>query len=345
MTKYALTMHKYESQYNAPSRTSTPLLARHAPKPAAMPIPRLENRYFLTGEELNTATLLELIDLAALLKAERRFGKRRQDCAGKTLALMFEKPSLRTHMSFSLAMQELGGQTVESFTINRKHEEPEDVARVVASYCDAIMLRTHEHGILERMAQVSKAAIINGLSDSHHPCQVLADILTLKENFGDLKGLQFCYIGDGNNMLHSLLLLLPKLGVHVSYACPNGFEPDAEILNRAKQIAENNGADIRGYNEPHYAARGAHALYTDVWTSMGFEDEQVKRESAFKDFQINASLFRLASTEAVVMHCLPMEKGKEITHEMAEHSRSVIFQQAENRLHAQKALLLMMLGK
>jgi ornithine carbamoyltransferase len=257
---------------------------------------------------------------------------------------MFEKPSLRTHLSFAVAMQELGGAVVESFSLNRKKEEPEDVARVVSGFCHAVMVRTHEHEILERFASKSSIPLINGLSDTHHPCQTLADLLTLRETFGKLEGLKLAYVGDGNNVLHSLLLLCPLVGVSVSFACPPGYEPSAFVVKQARQIAKETGAVIEGTAKPERAVKGANAVYTDVWTSMGFEAENSAREAAFQGYQVNLELFALAAKDAIVLHCLPMVRGKEITDEMADHERSRIFMQAENRLHAQKALLVNLLG-
>lgn len=294
---------------------------------------------FLTGLEFTPERLSALIDLGDQLRTERAKGVIRNDLAGKTIALLFEKPSLRTHVSFTVAVQELGGCVLESFSLNRKKEEPEDVGRVLAGYCHAIMLRTHEHSILERMASKIGIPVINGLSDTHHPCQILADLLTLKQRFGTLRGLNLAYIGDGNNILHSLLLMLPPLGVSVSFACPKGYEPNAFILKKARALASESGARIFATTDPTSACKGANAIYTDVWTSMGFESEEASRESAFEDFQVNSSLYSVATPGALIMHCLPMVRGKEITEEMVEHENSAIFRQAENRLHAQKALL------
>ncbi len=301
-------------------------------------------RHFLTGTELGRGDLLRLLDEAEHLRIQREKGLLANDCAGKTLALLFEKPSLRTHLSFSVAMRELGGEVVESFSANRKKEEPEDVAQVVGGYCHGIMIRTHEHSILERFASKARIPLINGLSDTHHPCQILADLLTLKQVYGKLEGLKLSYVGDGNNILHSLLLLCPMAGVSVSYASPQGYEPSAFVVKQARQFAKESGATIEGTAIPEKAVKGAHAIYTDVWTSMGFEEEGGSRDSAFQGFQVNAELYGHARKDAVIMHCLPMVRGKEITDEMADHPRSVIFRQAENRLHAQKALLKLMLG-
>jgi ornithine carbamoyltransferase len=305
---------------------------------------KYQTRHLLTGAELSPSELNGLIDLGDQLREERKRGELRTDLKGKTLVLLFEKPSLRTHLSFTVAMQELGGTVIESFSLNRKKEEPEDVARVVGGYAHGIMVRTHEHSILERMITKSPAQVINGLSDSHHPCQIFADLLTLKQYFGKLKGLELAYIGDGNNILHSLLLLLPLAGVSVKYACPRGYEPNALILKQAQKLAKETGAKIKACATPTEAAKGVNALYTDVWTSMGFEGEESQREEAFDGYQINAELLALAAPNAIIMHCLPMIRGKEITDEMADHEQSAIFRQSENRLHAQKALLLGLLG-
>ncbi len=299
--------------------------------------------HYLTGTELNSVEMRGLIDLADTLRNERAQGVVRRDLAGKSLALLFEKPSLRTHVSFTVAMQELGGSVIESFSFNRKKEEPEDVGRVLAGYCSAIMLRTHEHAILERMASKTRVPVINGLSDTHHPCQVLADILTLKQYFTKLEGLKLAYIGDGNNMLHSLLLLAPALGIHVSYACPKGYEPNAFVIRQARQRAKEGGGAITASKSPASAVEKANAIYTDVWTSMGYETEEKEREEAFDGYQVNAALYAKAAPGAIVMHCLPMVRGKEITDEMAEHENSALFRQSENRLHVQKALLLSLL--
>ncbi|MGZ3718878.1 MAG: ornithine carbamoyltransferase [Bdellovibrionota bacterium] len=302
-------------------------------------------QHFLTGAELGRGDLLALLDQADQLKKDRESGKLSTELQGKTLALMFEKSSLRTHLSFSVAMRELGGNVVESFSLNRKKEEPEDVAQVVNGYCHGVMLRTHEHSILERFASKSRIPLINGLSDTHHPCQTLADLLTLKQTFGKLEGLKVAYVGDGNNILHSLLLLAPMAGVSVSYSSPAGYEPSAFVVKQARHIARETGAVIEGTAKPEKAVKGANAVYTDVWTSMGFEDEGGSRDAAFQGYQLNAKLFSQAAESAIVLHCLPMIRGKEITDEMADHPRSMIFRQSENRLHAQKALLARMLKK
>lgn len=303
---------------------------------------KLKTSHLLTGEELSADELLGLLDLAQEMKADRRM---RSDFVGKNLALLFEKPSLRTRVSFTVAMQELGGQTIECLSFTRKEEDPKDVAMVLAGYCHGVMLRTHDHSALEKLAENSPIPIINGLSDSHHPCQVFADLLTLKQKFGNLRGLTLTYVGDGNNMLHSLLLLCPILGMQLRYSCPVGYEPNALIVKRAKKRAKEGGGTIEGSLEPVLAVKGAHAVYTDVWTSMGFEKEERDRENAFQGFQVNEELFAHAAPNAILMHCMPVMRGKEISETIANHPAVAFYQQSENRLHAQKALLIGLLKK
>lgn len=305
---------------------------------------RIAAKHFLTGEELTRDELKGLIDLGVELAEARKRGDHFKPLTGKELAMLFEKPSLRTRFSFSIAMQELGGTVIESLSTTSKHEEPEDVARVLAGYVHGIMWRTHEHGNLERMAAKSPIPVINGLSDTHHPCQVLADLVTLKQSFGKLDGLKVTYIGDGNNMLHSLLLLCPFVGIDLKYSCPKGYEPNAFIVKKARARAKEGGGSITSFASPTLAVKGTNAIYTDVWTSMGFEAQEDEREKAFEGYQINEALYSLAAPGAVIMHCLPMIRGKEITDAMAEHPGSVLFKQSENRLHAQKALLIGMIG-
>jgi ornithine carbamoyltransferase len=298
--------------------------------------------HFLTGEELTRGELSQLLETAAFLKRNRGL-----ECPaalkGKTLALIFEKPSLRTRVSFAVGIQELAGNVIELTGDRKKNEDPEDSIRVLQGMVHGVMLRTHKHEVLERMITKAKIPVINGLSDLHHPCQALADLQTLQEKFGKLQGLTLSYVGDGNNVLHSLLLLLPFMGVNVHYSCPEGFQPSPDILARAQQRALESGARVQSFLTAAEAARGTNALYTDVWTSMGFESqdksENENRFKAFSNHQVNSELYSQAALGAIIMHCLPMIKGQEITSEMAEHAKSALFDQAENRLHAQKALM------
>jgi ornithine carbamoyltransferase len=294
--------------------------------------------HFLDGKELDSETLTELLELSDKLKTDRDSGILREDLKGKTLAMLFDKPSLRTRMSFSVAMTELGGNVIESAANLRKQEEPEDVAGVLSRYVHAVMIRTHGHDLIERFTNNSKVPVINGLTDEHHPCQALADILTLKQKFGDLKGLKLAYIGDGNNCLHSLMILAPLVGIDLHYACPKEYQPDGKIVEWAS-LRKTSGS-IKKFATPDLAVQGVDAIYTDVWTSMGFEEENEVRIKAFQGYQVNKQLHSLAQPKAIVLHCMPMVRGQEITSEMADHEQSAIYQQAENRLHVQKALLL-----
>lgn len=298
----------------------------------------LKTQHFKTGEELSPAEILSLLDCAILLKEERKHNHARDILKGKNIALIFDKPSLRTRFSFTVAVSELGGTTVESVSATRKSEEPEDLARVLSGFCHGIMIRTHDDNFIERMTKVSKVPIINGLSQFHHPCQILADLLTLKEVFKNLKGLTISYIGDGNNVLNSLLLLAPSVGIHVRYVCPKEYQPNPVILESAVKKSSGGGR-ITKCATPVEAVYEGNAVYTDVWTSMGFEAEKSTREEAFAGFQVNEELMVKAAKDAVVMHCMPMMRGKEISNTLPERENSVIFQQSENRLHAQKALL------
>ncbi len=294
--------------------------------------------HFLDGKEITAEGLEYLLNLAETFKEEREKGIQRDDLKGKTLALLFDKPSLRTRMSFTVAMTELGGAVIESPASLRKHEEPGDLAGVISRYVHGVMIRTHGHETLEQFVTKSKVPVINGLTDEHHPCQSLADILTLKQAFGSTENLILTYIGDGNNVLHSLMILAPLVGIHLHYCTPTMYAPDGKILEWC-QMRKNITGSIKSFSTPQEAAQNSNALYTDVWTSMGFESENEVRINAFAGYQINAKLYAEAAPKAILMHCMPMVRDQEITSEMADHERSFIYQQAENRLHVQKALL------
>lgn len=291
-----------------------------------------KTKHILTGQELSSQDLLTILNLAKLLKQTPE--NYRHVLTGKSLAMIFEKPSFRTRLSFSLAIQSLGGTAIESVSTTRKQEEPRDLTRVLNGYCDFIMVRTHEDRVLEEMATYANVPIINGLSALHHPCQILADLLTLQEHFNSLTNLTLAYIGDGNNILHSLLLMAPQLGVTINYCCPEANQPNTELLDKSQRSFRQM---IKRYTTPAAAVCNAHAVYTDVWTSMGFEQQA---EEHFAGFQVNESLMSHARPEAVFMHCMPMERGKEVSLCLPDAPTSVIFTQSENRLHVQKALLL-----
>lgn len=294
---------------------------------------QLQCQHVLTGDELTARELGDLIDLAIALKKDRLLYANVMQ--GKHLALLFEKPSLRTRMSFTVAMQQLGGQVVESVSHSRKSESPEDQIRVIQGYCQFAMFRIHQDSIFEKMIPYANIPIINGLSDTYHPCQILADLVTLKEKFKDLNGLSIAYVGDGNNILYSLMLMAPKLGMKVHYSCPKGAEPTDQVLRHVKKYVDQ--GLVKSFAIANEAVVGCDAVYTDVWTSMGFEQ---KSHVSFKGYQVNEALMQLANKNAVVMHCMPMERGKEISETLPDQACSVIFQQSENRLHAQKALLI-----
>lgn len=307
--------------------------------------PKFKSKHFLTGTELSKTELSELLFLAESCREQRLAGFRRDDLRNKNVVLLFEKPSLRTRVSFTVAIQELGGSVLELDSIGRKKEDPEDTIRVLAGYCHAVMVRTHAHSILDRMVSKSPIPVINGLSDTHHPCQVLADLQTLMQRYKELNGLKLAYVGDGNNMLHSLLLLAPILGIEVHYACPRGYEPSSLVVRQAKKRAAGTTGSVVAHTNPIEAVKSANAVYTDVWTSMGFEQEETDRDKVFQPYQLNEELYSHADPKAAIMHCMPMIKDKEITAGLVEHENSVLFQQAENRMHAQKALLVGLLGK
>ncbi|MBI3393204.1 MAG: ornithine carbamoyltransferase [Nitrospirae bacterium] len=268
--------------------------------------------------------------------------------AGKTLVMIFEKSSTRTRLSFEIGMYQLGGQAIflspRDIQLGRG-ETIEDTARVLSRYAHAIMIRTFAHETVEAAARAADVPVINGLSDKHHPCQVLADLMTLKEKKGRLKGLTLAYVGDGNNMAHSLLEGCAKSGVSIAVATPKGYEPDEAVVAGARKAARGTGARVLLTRDPALAVRGAHAVYTDVWTSMGQEDEAARRRRAFAGYRVNAALLAAARPDAVVMHCLPAHRGEEIAADVLDGPRSVVLDQAENRLHAQKAVLLLLMGR
>ena len=297
----------------------------------------------LTIHDLTTEEVEDILSLSAELKEKQK--NRQMDCPliGKTLGMFFEKPSTRTRVSFEVGIYQLGGQAivlpVSDLQIGRG-ETIADTARVLSRYIDAIVIRTFEHKIAEEWAEHASIPIINGLTDMHHPCQALADIFTIKEKKGRLKGLKLVYIGDGNNVAHSLIEICAKTGIDISLACPKGYEPDKKIVKSAIEDAKKHGSRIEILSNLQKAAKDADVLYTDVWASMGQEKEHKKRLKIFKDYQLNKKLLKIASPDALVMHCLPAHRGEEITGEAMEGPNSVVFDQAENRLHTQKAVML-----
>ena len=258
---------------------------------------------------------------------------------GRYLSLLFEKPSLRTRLTFEVAIKQLGGDAILSTGPVGGREPVKDVARNLDRWTNAIVARTFLQTTIDELARWSGVSVINALSDLYHPCQALADVLTMKEHFGELGGRKLAFVGDGNNVAHSLLLTATRLGVSVSLATPPGYEPRPEIVARAREL----GAPVSITHAPEEAVAGADVVYTDVWASMGQEGQKPERLMAFESYQVNGKLMSRARPEAVFMHCLPARRGEEVTDEVIESAQSVVFDQAENRLHAQKALLLMLL--
>ncbi|MGC2423400.1 MAG: ornithine carbamoyltransferase [Nitrospirota bacterium] len=284
----------------------------------------------------------KVLERAALLKALKLKGEERSTLKGRTLAMIFEKSSTRTRVSFEAGITQLGGHAIflsSADTQIGRGEEVRDTARVLSRYVDAIMVRTYRQESVEVMAKFATVPVINGLTDMHHPCQVLADLLTIKEKLGSLKGMKLAYIGDGNNMANSLIEGSAKAGMDIALACPEGYDPDSGILAWAKEKGMAGGTSVQLVRDPIAAASGADVLYTDVWASMGQESEKASREKHFRGFQINAELLSIAKPGAIVLHCLPAHRGEEITDEAMEGKNSAVFDQAENRLHVQKALL------
>jgi ornithine carbamoyltransferase len=294
-------------------------------------------RHLLSDLDLSVEALHHLLDLAAQMKrTPARFAK---TLSGRYLSLLFEKPSLRTRLTFELAIKQLGGDAVNYAGPIGEREPVKDVARNLERWTQCIVARVFSQSTIEELAQWSHVPVINALSDRYHPCQILADMLTLQERFGRLDGLKLAFVGDGNNVAHSLMLTAGRLGVNVAVATPPGYQPDAGIVAQAAELGS-----ITVTTDPAEALAGAGAVYTDVWTSMGQEAESAVRQSAFAPYQVNPALFALAKPDAIFLHCLPAKRGEEVTDQVMESPRSAVFDQAENRLHAQKALLVMLLG-
>jgi ornithine carbamoyltransferase len=301
----------------------------------------LIGRDLLSLADLSSGELQELLELATQLKSE----KLKLHCH-KVLGLLFSKASTRTRVSFTVAMYQLGGQVIDlhpNVTQVSRGEPIQDTARVLDRYLDVLAVRTFAQQELETFAKYAKIPVINALTDLEHPCQILADLLTIQEKFGSLAGLTLTYVGDGNNVANSLMLGCALVGMNVRIAFPSGYSPDAEIVEKSRAIA-NNKTEVLLTHDPEAAAKGASVLYTDVWASMGQETQANNRFPVFQPYQISEQLLSLADPEAIVLHCLPAHRGEEITEEVIEGSQSRVWDQAENRLHAQKALLASILG-
>lgn len=300
-------------------------------------------KHLLKMLDLSAQEITGILNLADQLKYEKKHGIAHPRLAGKTLGMIFQKASTRTRVSFEAGMYQLGGLPIflsaSDMQIGRG-EPVQDTARVLSRYLDGIMIRTYAQKEVEDLAEYGSIPIINGLTDFSHPCQVLADLMTVREYKGQLDGLKMCFIGDGNNMLNSLMVGGLKMGMKVSAACPEGYEPAKEALDFAS-----GNPDFFLTHQPREAIEGADVVVTDVWASMGMESEKKEREKAFAGYQVNAGNLALAAGDAVVLHCLPAHRGEEITEEVFEAHAAEIFEEAENRLHAQKAVLVTLLGE
>lgn len=296
-------------------------------------------------KDLTSKEIEELFNLTVKLKKDKfKFSK---ILTGKTLVLIFQKPSNRTRVSFEVGMYQLGGNSLylspNEINIGVR-ESIKDVAKTISRYVDGIVLRTFEHKNCLEMAQAATVPVINGLSDFSHPCQGLADLFTIKEKFKNLKNITLAYVGDGNNVCNSLLFAAAKTGMNITVATPNGYSPDEQVVKYAQEITKKTGSQIKITQDAVSAVKGAQVVYTDVWASMGQEEEISKRKIIFKDFQINAKLLANAAPNVLVMHCLPAHRGEEITDEVMDSKNSIVFDQAENRMHVQKAILIKLLN-
>ena len=298
---------------------------------------KLVNKNFLSSLDISSQEVHHILELAKNFKKKDVNIKHE----GKVLGLIFDKSSTRTRVSFQVAMARLGGTTIDlnPTTSQIGRGEPiRDTARVLSRYCDVLAIRTFKQSVLEEYAKWATIPVINALTDLEHPCQALADFLTIKEEFGELKGKVLSYIGDGNNVANSLIICGALLGVEVRIACPKGYEPNSFLIDKARKINDNKSL-LKITNDPSYASIGANVLYTDVWSSMGEENQKEKKDKVFKGFTIDSNLLSKAAKDAIVLHCLPAYRDKEITDEVIESKNSRIFEQAENRMHVQQALL------
>ncbi len=312
-----------------------------------MTLNKLKGKDFINLEDFNSSEILELIDLGIKLKKKTKGNKNLDILKGKNLVMYFAKPSLRTRLSFEIGAKKLGADTSvikQDEIILGKRESIEDTARVISKYADGITIRTFEHSDVELFAEYASIPVVNALTDLSHPCQIMADLMTIKEKFGSFKGLKVTYVGDGNNVTNSLLKGASLVGMDVCAACPNGYEPDSNQIKIAEHISGETKNKIEILTDPYEAVSGANVIYGDVWTSMGQEAEYETRKEIFKGYQINEKLTANAAKDHIVLHCLPAHKGEEITAETFEKNAEHIFNQAENRMYAQMAILASIMG-
>ena len=304
-------------------------------------------KHLLNIADLSADEVWQLLNLARKLKEEWQRDGNKPILKGKTLGMIFQKPSLRTRVSFEMGMIHLGGQALYLSPAEIKlgvRESVPDVARVLSRYVDGIMARVFAHRHIEELAAYSRVPVINGLSDYNHPCQALTDIFTIWEKQGKLRGLKLAYVGDGNNVAASLLFAAAKVGMDIALASPEGYELSDDVVELGQEFAAQSGSKVELLHDPAAAVREADAIYTDTWVSMGQEEETKRRLRDFVPYQVNAALAAQAKPDAIVMHCLPAHRGQEITDEAADGPHSVLFDQAENRMHAQKAILALLMG-
>lgn len=308
---------------------------------------KLRHKDLLCIHDLSPEEVLLILDVAKKLKKMQKLGVPHEFCKGKTLAMMFSKASTRTRVSFETGFHQLGGHAIylndRDSQIGRG-EPIRDTARVLSRMVDGIMIRTFSHDSVIELAEYASIPVINGLTDLLHPCQALTDLLTIEEQLGSLKGRKLVYVGDGNNMAHSLMYACAKVGMDMVCASPKGYQPDPMVLKKAQEDAAQTGCTISVEEDIAKAVKGADVLYTDVWTSMGQEAEREIRLKALHDYQINSELLKAANPGAIVLHCLPAHRGEEITEEVLEGPQSFVWDQAENRLHTQKAIMVLLMG-
>jgi ornithine carbamoyltransferase len=312
-----------------------------------MPV-NLKGRHLLSMQDFTTEEILAVLDRGAALKADRNKAHQEAPLAGMTLGMLFQKPSLRTRVSFETGMTRLGGHAIYLSPVDFKigqRETTEDIAIVLSRYVDLIMARVFGHDIVEDLAKYATCPVVNGLSDFEHPCQILADLLTIRERKGQLKGLTLNYLGDGNNVAHSLMFGCARVGMNCTITTPPGFEPDQNVLAQSQEIAGAHGATVRVVHDLKEGATNADVLYTDVWASMGQEDEAAERAKKFDGYQINKQFLGYARSDALILHCLPAHYGDEIDYDTSRLPNSAIFDQAENRMHAQNGLLVLLAGR
>lgn len=307
---------------------------------------KLKNKDLLSLHDLTKEEVQMILNLAKFMKARAKKGQTPQVLKGKTLAMIFDKASSRTRVSFEVGMWQLGGLSINLDAQGLrfgKGESVADIGRTLSRYVDGILIRTYSHENVKEMARNATIPVINGLTDLSHPCQALTDIFTIWEKKGKLRNIKVAYVGDGNNVCHSLLNVAAIMGMEMIVACPKGYEPDPNVMKVVYEDAKIAKATINVVNDPKDAVIGADVIYTDVWTSMGQEKESAKRLKVFKNYQVNSNLLKKAKKDVIVMHCLPAHRGEEITNDVMDGKNSVVFDQAENRLHVQKAILALLM--